>query len=92
MSERPGPWQLDRVKARLRQEQVVRESAASARYRRKEDNNKPKTSYSDCIICGLVLCCVLLSLSVVFLCSVVLALSKKSNERDSLAAVSGVEK
>jgi hypothetical protein len=77
MSERPGPWQLDRVKARLRREHVVRESAASARYRPDEDNNKPKTSYSDCIVCGLVLCCVLLSLSVVFLSSVVLALAKK---------------
>ncbi len=77
MSERPGPWQLDRVKTRLRREQVEQESAASARYRPDEENKKPKTSYSDCIVCGLVLCCVLLSLSVVFLSSVVLTLAKK---------------
>jgi hypothetical protein len=76
MTERPGPWQLDRVKARLRRKQVARESAASARYRADEDNNKRKTDYSDCIVCGLVLCCVLLSLSVIFLFSVVFALTR----------------
>ncbi len=36
MPERPGPWALDNVKRRLRQEQVVRERAASARYRQVE--------------------------------------------------------
>jgi hypothetical protein len=33
MPERSGPWALDKVKRRLRQEQVAREQAASARYR-----------------------------------------------------------
>ncbi len=37
MPERPGPWALDRVKRRLRQDQVRREQAASARYRQQEE-------------------------------------------------------
>ncbi len=44
MPERPGPWALDKVKRRLRREQVAREQragsrqqAASARYRQEEE-------------------------------------------------------
>ena len=33
----PGPWVLDKVKKRLRAEQVERERIASARYRQEED-------------------------------------------------------
>jgi hypothetical protein len=45
MPEKSGPWQLNRVKARLRREQVEREEAASARYRVTEpqDKNSGKT-------------------------------------------------
>ena len=33
----PGPWALDKVKKRLRAEQLERERIASARYRQEED-------------------------------------------------------
>ncbi len=36
----PGPWQLDRVKRRLRQEQVAREEEASERYKQQEERVK----------------------------------------------------
>ena len=42
MPAKPGPWQLDRVKDRLRREQVAREEAASLRYRRQEEEGKVK--------------------------------------------------
>ena len=76
-----GPWQLDDVKARLRAEQVGRERAASARYRRQErqdsgEDNKGKTSWAQCIFL-LALSCFLLSLSVLALASAFLSLTKK---------------
>ena len=40
MPKNLGPWQLDKVKQRLRQEQVAREEAASERYRRQAETNK----------------------------------------------------
>ncbi len=36
MPQKAGPWSLDKVKTRLRQEQVEREEEASARYRQHE--------------------------------------------------------
>jgi hypothetical protein len=36
MVKKPGPWQLNVVKKRLRAEQIERENAASAWYRDKE--------------------------------------------------------
>jgi hypothetical protein len=47
---RPGPWTLDKVKKRLRAEQVQRETLASARYRLEEDQGQEqeaKASQSD---------------------------------------------
>jgi hypothetical protein len=40
MPAKPGPWQLDRVKRRLRQEQIAREEAASRRYAQQEERVK----------------------------------------------------
>jgi hypothetical protein len=40
MPSKSGPWQLDKVKRRLRQEQVAREEAASERYKQEEDREK----------------------------------------------------
>jgi hypothetical protein len=40
MPSKSGPWQLDKVKRRLRQEQVAREEAASERYKQEEDRGK----------------------------------------------------
>jgi hypothetical protein len=40
MPSKSGPWLLDRVKRRLRQEQVVREEAASERYKQQEEREK----------------------------------------------------
>ena len=81
MPKKHGPWQLDDVKARLRAEQVGRERAASARYRRQElqdsgEDNKGKTSWAQCIFL-LALSCFLLSLSVLALASAFLSLTKK---------------
>jgi len=81
MPKKVGPWQLDEVKARLRAEQVGRERAASARYRRQEgqdsgEDNKGKTSWAQCIFL-LALSCFLLSLSVLALASAFLSLTKK---------------
>ncbi len=77
MPEKSGPWQLDRVKARLRREQVEREEAASARYRvtESQDKNSGKTGWTD----GLLLAAVfLLAVSVLLLSSVLLTLVKKT--------------
>ncbi len=80
MTQRPGPWQLDRVKVRLRREQVEREQAASARYRQAEpqDKNSGKTSWTDCLLFGLIVCFILLTLSVLLLSDVLLTLVKKT--------------
>ena len=40
MPKNLGPWQLDKVKLRLRQEQEAREEAASERYRRQAETAK----------------------------------------------------
>ncbi len=42
MPAKPGPWQLDRVKQRLRREQVAREEAANLRYRQEVEAGKVK--------------------------------------------------
>ena len=81
MPQQLGPWSLDNVKAKLRQEQVEREKEASARYRRQEAARRAKqetvgeTSFSR----G-VLCFVLLSVVVLALCAVILSLLNKENE------------
>ena len=75
---------MDKVKSRLRREQVEREEEASERYRRREARSKEQTvggiSLSRCVLVVLVLCCVLLSLVVLGLCAVILSLVKKDNE------------
>ena len=75
----PGPWTLDKVKKRLRAEQVQREKSASERYRRpeqKELREKGKTRETSacqgCLLVVLTLCCILLSIVVLVLSSVVL--------------------
>ena len=80
----PGPWALDKVKKRLRAEQVQREKAASARYRRQEEKQlnqegqTVKTSACQCsLLVVLTLYCILLSLVVLVLSSVVLRILKK---------------
>ena len=80
----PGPWALDKVKKRLRAEQVQREKAASARYRRQEqkefhkEGKTVKTSACQCsLLVVLTLCCILLSIVVLVLSSVVLRTVKK---------------
>ena len=55
MPPKPGPWSLDNVKARLRQEQVEREKEASARYREQEARRAKQetvgeTSLSRCVL------------------------------------------
>jgi hypothetical protein len=73
----PGPWALEKVKQRLRREQVEREEAASARYRRQEDKPKGNSSASQCsVLLVLTLSCLLLSLAVLLLSSVVLRIAK----------------
>lgn len=84
MRKQPGPWELNEVKKRLRAEQVNREKAASERYRQQEEGgqgegNKGVRKCSDCILIVLVLCCFLLSLSVLALSSVILAQARKEN-------------
>ena len=80
----PGPWALDKVKKRLRAEQVQREKAASARYRRQEkkqldqEAQTVKTSACQCsLLLVLTLCCILLSLVVLVLSSVVLRIVRE---------------
>ena len=84
MPQRAGPWSLDKVKSRLRREQIEREEEASERYRRREARATEQSvggeSLSRCVLVVLVLCCVLLSLVVLDLCGVVLSLVKKDNE------------
>jgi hypothetical protein len=41
-----GPWALDKVKQRLRAEQVERERAAAARYRRQEERGNRQETQS----------------------------------------------
>jgi hypothetical protein len=91
LDKKAGPWQLEAVKLRLRAEQVARENAAALRYRQLEDEAEQplrrthatdrhtgKTSWLECFLCALVVCCVLLVVAVVFLCVfVVLSLTKK---------------
>ncbi len=93
MPERPGPWAFDKVKRRLRQEQVARELAASARYRQQEqplnnqqtpiqvESNVGRRSWSDCLLVVLVLFCFMLTLAVLALCGAVLSLLQKDNEK-----------
>ncbi len=76
---RPGPWALGKVKKRLRAEQVQREKAASARYRRQEDKQKDEEAHSvkssacQCsVLLLLTFCCLLLSFAVLVLSSIVL--------------------
>jgi hypothetical protein len=77
--KRAGPWQLEQVKLRLRAEQVARERTAEIRYRQVEEDeryppriihiterNRGNTSWTECILCVLVTCCLLLVVSVVF--------------------------
>ena len=40
MPAQPGPWQLDKVKQKLRKEQIAREKAASERYVQLEERQK----------------------------------------------------
>ena len=89
MPKKPvGPWELNDVKARLRREQVAREVAASARYRQAEQRETDqgsstvtredgRNSVSHCVLFITVLCCLLLSLSVLLLSGVVFSLAKK---------------
>jgi hypothetical protein len=79
-----GPWALDKVKQRLRAEQVQRESAAAARYRRQEERgegqetqstNTSSTPFS--LLFLLTVVCLLLSLIVLVLSSLVVTLGKK---------------
>jgi hypothetical protein len=83
----PGPWALDKVKKRLRAEQVQRDEAASARYRRQEDKQKDeeaqtvKSSACRCsVLLVLTFCCLLLSLAVLVLSSVVLRVQSRKQE------------
>ncbi len=85
MPQKAGPWSLDKVKARLRQEQVEREEEASARYRQREARRAKEeavgeTGLSRCVLVVLVLCFVLLSVVFLALCAVIGALVKKDNE------------
>lgn len=85
MPQKAGPWSLDKVKARLRQEQVEREEEASARYRQREARRAKEeivgeTDLSRCVLVVLVLCFVLLSVVVLALCAVIWSLVKKDNE------------
>ena len=89
--KKTGPRRLEAVKLRLRAEQVARENAAALRYRQlaeeldeqplrithATDRHTGKTSWLECFLCALVVCCVFLVVAVVFLCVVVLSLSKK---------------
>jgi hypothetical protein len=77
-------WTLDKVKKRLRAEQVQRETLAAERYRRQEDQGKEqetKTGQTSCtqssLLLFLSLSCLLLSLAVLVLSSVVLTQAKK---------------
>jgi hypothetical protein len=89
MPDRPGPWTLNKVERRLRQEQVAREQAASARYRQQEqplnnqqtpilvESNVGRSSRSDCLLVALVLFCFILILAILALCGAVLSLLRE---------------
>ena len=82
MPPKSGPWSLDNVKARLRQEQVEREKEASRRYRQLEARRAKEetvggTGLSRCVLVVFVLCFVLLTLVVISLCAVIVSLLKK---------------
>ena len=81
---RPGALALDKVKKRLRAEQVQRERLASERYRQAEDQGQEqesKTNHTVSLHSPLLLflgfACLLLLLLVLVLSSVVVALAKK---------------
>ncbi len=81
MPPKPGPWSLDNVKARLRQEQVEREKEASRRYRQLEARRAKEetlggTGFSRCLLVVFVLCFALLTLVVIALCAVIVSLLK----------------
>jgi hypothetical protein len=88
MPTKAGPWQLDRVKDRLRREQVAREQAVSLRYRQQEEDGKVKENTNQefggnqrafiFLVCLLVF---LLFVCVLALCTVVFVLLKKDNDR-----------
>ncbi len=87
MPPKPGPWQLDKVKRRLREEQIAREQAASARYRLQEADRIVEQNINQgsgknlplvLLVCVLVF---LLLVCVVALCAVVVFLLAKDNER-----------
>ena len=75
MPPKPGPWSLDNVKARLRQEQVEREEEAIARHRKQEAKRAKEetvggTSLSRCVLIVLALFFLVLFVVVLALCSV----------------------
>jgi hypothetical protein len=74
MPVKPDSGQLNELKVRLRREQVERENAASERYRQTQDKNKvtEKSSFFNCLLCLLVVCCLFLSLSVLLLSTALL--------------------
>ena len=98
MPKKAGPWSLDKVKERLRQEQVEREKEASARYRQLEAKRAKEetvggTSLSRCVLVVLVLFSVVLFVVVLALCAVILTLVKKENvERWGDEAIPGATK
>ncbi len=88
MPKKPGPWDLNEVKSRLRQEQVERERAASLRYRQqKERDQDGHRGESRClrffVLLVLALSCFLLAASVVFFSRLVFFLVQKLDERKS---------
>ena len=84
MPKKAGPWSLDKVKERLRQEQVKREEEASARYRQLEAKRATEetvagTSLSRCVLVVLALFFLVLFVVVLALCAVIVTLVKKEN-------------
>ena len=83
----PGVRALDKVKKRLRAEQLQREEAASARYRlqanrqQDKDSNSSQSSGGQCsVLLVLSLCCLLLLLIVLVLCAVVVRLQSRGQQ------------
>ena len=78
MPKKHGPWHLNEVKSRLRQEQVERERAASQRHRQQEERaqggNRGETSQSNCVLLLLALCLFLLALCLLLLSGTVFSL------------------
>ena len=84
MPKKAGPWSLDKVKERLRQEQVEREVEASARYRqleakRAKEETVAGTSLSRCVLVVLALFFLVLFVVVLAFCAVIVTLVKKEN-------------